>query len=44
MPRLLLSLALLPLLAFAGCAGPRYGVFATSTNLGIDADATALTG
>ena len=41
MPRLLLSVALLLPLALAGCANPRYGVFATSTNLGIDADVTA---
>ncbi len=41
MPRLLLSVALLLPLALAGCANPKYGVFATSTNLGIDADATA---
>ncbi len=41
MPRSLLNVALLLPLALVGCANPKYGVFATSTNLGIDADATA---
>ena len=41
MPKLLVRLALLLPLALGGCAQLGYGVFATSTNIGIDADATA---
>lgn len=41
MRHLFLAAALTLPLALAGCGGPNYGVFATSTNLGIDADAKA---